>query len=176
MVRLAFLRAMILIIITSLVMQPIIIHASDSYRDIYELAEENMKELEEGIINLQKFCGEPWYKRHMGKLIAGGVIVVGGALIFFTAGAATGPVAGGASHILATSAAGTGLSVAAGGTVAAGVYVDSDGNIVIPADKKQQVYNFYRENYSTWVARSSSKKEFGEMAIAEIVKYLENNK
>lgn len=177
MTRAIFFRTLTIFLIAAMTWQPVVAWAGDSYEEINELAQNDMKSLEEGIINVEKFCGSPWYKRHMGKLIAGGAIVIGGVAIFCTGGLATAPVAAGASHFVATGAAAgiSGLSAASAAvtTAGAGVYIDSKGDIKIPEDKKEDVYNFYKENYRSWVSRSSTKQEFGETAIAEIVKFLE---
>lgn len=163
-------RIFAIFLIAAITWQPIVAWSSDSYDEINDLAKEDREQLKDGIIDVEKFCGSPWYERHMGKLIAGGVIVIGGVAIYCTGGLATPPV-----HFLAT---GTSLSAAASATAitaGAGVYIDSNGDIKIPEDKKEDVYNFYMNNYKSWVSRSSTKKEFGETAIAEIVKFLEKN-
>lgn len=175
-----FVRCLALLLISAMAWQPVIVWAGDSYAERMELAEENLEDLEGGMINLYKFCGEPWYKRHMGKLIVGG-IVIGGIVFTIATGGFGGPaaVAGGTNALVGSSAA-AGLSAATvgGSTVvaAADLVVDSKGNMEIPKDRRQAVYNFYRDNYTSWVNRSSSKKEFGETAIAEIGKFLERNK
>lgn len=166
-------------LIAALIFQPALLWAKDSWKEIDDLAREDMKQLDEGVIDTAKFCGEPWYKRHWGKLAAGTVILVGGAAIFFTAGAAAPAVGAGAAHVLGTGAAITaGEAALAGATAAgaAGVYIDKKGNIKIPENKKWEVQKFYRENYRSWVNRSSTKKEFGELALGEIIKFLSNNK
>ena len=166
-----------LILIATITFQPAMLWAADSKESIYNLAEDDMNQLEKGIINLEKFMGEPWYKRHMGKLIAGTAIVVGGIAIVCSGGLAA-PAAGvAASHFAATGGALSAAAAAsAAATASAGLYVDSKGNIVIPEEKRSAVLDFYRANYSSWVNNSSTKKEYGETAVREIAQFLENNK
>lgn len=173
------LQCLVMSIIFALVFQPALLWAGDSWKEINDLAESDMKQIEEGIINVEKFCGEPWYKRHMGKLIAGGLITIGGIAFICTGGLAAPAVGAGAAHFAGTGAAITAGEAALAGataTAGAGLYVDSKGNIKIPDDKKWEVSRFYRDNYRSWVNRASSKKEFGEIAIKEIVAFLNRNK
>lgn len=166
-----------LFLIATIIFQPTLLWAVDSKESIYKLAEDDMNQIEKGVINLEKFMGEPWYKRHMGKLLAGTAIAVGGIVIVCSGGLAA-PAAGlAATHFAGTGAAlSTAAAASAAATASAGVYVDSKGNVIIPEEKRAAVLVFYRDNYSSWVNSSSTKKEFGEMAVRKIVQFLENNK
>lgn len=166
-------------LIAALIFQPTMVWAGDSWQEIDDLAKEDMKQLDEGVIQVAKFCGEPWYKRHWPWLAAGAVLVIGTVAVACTGGAAAPVVGAGASHFVATTGAAVGaghVALGAAATAGAGIYIDKKGNIKIPEDKKWEVKRFYRENYRSWVNRSSTKKEFGELAISEIVKFLTENK
>lgn len=179
MARRMYIQWISLALIAAIIFQPAILWAGDSWKEIDDLAQEDMKQLDEGVIDVAKFCGEPWYKRHWGKLAAGTVIVIGGAAIFFSGGLAAPAVGAGAAHFVGTGAAITAGEAALGAATAAGaagVYIDKKGNITIPENKKWEVKRFYRENYKSWINRSSTKKEFGELALGEIVKFLSENK
>lgn len=166
------------VVIFAMIFYPIFLYAQDSKKEIYELAQQDMKQLDGEVIDVAKFLGEPWYKRHWGKLLAGTVIVIGGAAIFFSGGFAAPAVGAGAAHFVGTGAAITASEAALGAATAAGagIYIDKDGCIKIPENKRREVKNFYKENYQSWINRSSSKKEFGELALGEIIKFLSENK
>ena len=168
----------LVILLISVLVYPCNVFAADA--DLEEFAKEQREQLKNDTVNVQEFLDEPWYIRHKGMIVGGaiglGVLAVG--VMTAGAGAAPAAAAGAAasSHLLGTTAVSSlGLYAAgAGGSTVAGALIDNSGNLVIPENKRAAVIDFYDQNYRIWIAQSSTKKEFGERALREIVQFLQN--